>query len=105
MEDDVRTSANVERSRADRQRPASRREATGLAHRSQSSDDLGHRLDPELGFGGDNKVCTCKVTEVDNTENFESTFNMKGVGTCGTGTGLDFACHFSEGWMDGSACP
>ena len=48
VEDDVRTSANVERSRADRQRPASRREATGLARRSQSSDDLGHRLDPEL---------------------------------------------------------
>mmetsp|Transcript_12379 Transcript_12379/g.34078 ORF Transcript_12379/g.34078 Transcript_12379/m.34078 type:complete len:123 (-) Transcript_12379:102-470(-) len=30
---------------------------------------------------------------------------MKGVGTCGTWTGLDFACHFSAGWMDGSACP
>jgi len=57
------------------------------------------------GCGGDNKGCTCKVTKVDNTANFETTFNMKGVGTCGTWTGLDFACHFSVEWMDGSACP
>ena len=57
------------------------------------------------GCGGDNTGCTCKVTKNDNTDSFETTFNMKGVGTCGTWTGLDFACHFSVEWMDGSACP
>lgn len=54
------------------------------------------------GCGHDNQKCTCDAS-VDHTE-LEASLNMKGVGTCGTWTGLEFSCSFTVRFFDGQAC-
>eukprot|EP00122_Pirum_gemmata_P009180 Pgem_evm2s8486 len=67
-------------------------QVSGVSVHSQSS-----------GCGGSNQKCSCKIDSFNVKEKTVSVL-MRGTGTDGTATGLDFQCKFNVEFVDGTKC-